>query len=164
MIFYIKRYDFLKKTFLSGPIPLINYQLHDNLLLHLIASSLAGTFATSNFLALPSSFCFVRILTNTFIAVCSPADVLRSRIMASVRYPLYFFIFEQDYKFFDSKSGNTTVTQILRQSFREEGIRFMFKGWTPAFIRMAPNTVLLFVFYEVSYRLERFTILRSSQN
>jgi len=36
----------------------------------------------------------------------------------------------------------------LRQSFREEGIRFLFKGWTPAFIRMGPNTVLLFVFYE----------------
>jgi dicarboxylate transporter 10 len=100
-------YDFFKKTLLAGPIPLINYQLHDNLLLHLISSSLAGTFATT---------------------VCSPTDVLRSRIMAS--------------------SGNTTVTQILRQSFREEGIRFLFKGWTPAFIRMAPNTVLLFVFYE----------------
>jgi len=33
-----------------------NYQLHDNLLLHLISSSLAGAFATSNLLALPSSF------------------------------------------------------------------------------------------------------------
>jgi hypothetical protein len=51
---------------------------------------------------------------------------------------------------FDSKSGNATVTQILRQSFWEEGNRFLFKGWTPAFIRMGPNTVLLFVFYEVS--------------
>lgn len=26
---------------------------------------------------------------------------------------------------------------------------FLFKGWTPAFIRMAPNTILLFVFFEV---------------
>lgn len=26
---------------------------------------------------------------------------------------------------------------------------FLFKGWTPAFIRLGPNTVLLFVFYEV---------------
>ena len=50
MIWFL-RYDFFKRTFLSGPIPLINYQLHDNLLLHLISSSLAGTFATSNLLA-----------------------------------------------------------------------------------------------------------------
>jgi len=100
-------YEFIKKTFLARPIPLIDYQFHDNLFLHLVSSSLASIFATT---------------------VCSPADVLRSRIMAS--------------------SGNTTATQILSQSFREEGIRFLFKGWTPAFIRMGPNTVLLFVFYE----------------
>jgi len=100
-------YDLFKTTLLARPIPVIDYQLHDNLLLHLISSSLTGTFATT---------------------VCSPADVLRSRIMAS--------------------SGSTTVTQVLSQSFREEGIRFLFKGWTPAFIRMGPNTVLLFVFYE----------------
>lgn len=100
-------YDLFKTTLLARPIPLINYQLHDNLLLHLISSFLAGTFATT---------------------VCSPADVLRSRLMAA--------------------SGSTTVTQVLSHSFREEGIRFLFKGWTPAFIRLGPNTVLLFVFYE----------------
>jgi len=99
-------YDFFKKSFLAGPIPLIKYQFHDNLFLHLISSSLAAIFATT---------------------VCSPADVLKSRVMAS------------------SKS---TAIHILGQSFREEGIQFLFKGWTPAFIRMGPNTVLLFVFYE----------------
>lgn len=30
---------------------------------------------------------------------------------------------------------------------------FLFKGWTPAFIRLGPNTVLLFVFFEVSVSL-----------
>lgn len=30
---------------------------------------------------------------------------------------------------------------------------FMFKGWTPAFMRLGPNTVLMFVFYEASVRL-----------
>jgi dicarboxylate transporter 10 len=100
-------YDFVKKALLAGPIPLIGYQFHDNLYLHLISSSLAAIFATT---------------------VCSPADVLKSRVMAS--------------------SESTTAIQILSRSFREEGIRFVFKGWTPAFIRMGPNTVLLFVFYE----------------
>ncbi len=42
---------------------------------------------------------------------------------------------------------------MLKQSLREEGPRFLFKGWTPAFIRLGPNTVLMFVFYEVSPRI-----------
>lgn len=38
---------------------------------------------------------------------------------------------------------------VLQKSLREEGARFLFKGWLPAFIRLGPNTVLLFVFFEV---------------
>ena len=38
---------------------------------------------------------------------------------------------------------------ILKRSMRDEGPRFLFKGWTPAFVRLGPNTVLLFVFFEV---------------
>ena len=38
---------------------------------------------------------------------------------------------------------------ILKESLAAEGPRFLFKGWTPAFIRLGPNTVLLFVFLEV---------------
>ncbi|KAF8167827.1 mitochondrial carrier domain-containing protein [Crassisporium funariophilum] len=100
-------YDLFKTILVSRPIPVIDYQLHDNLLLHLISSCLAGTFATT---------------------VCSPADVIRSRLMAS--------------------SCNASFTEVLKTSFREEGIKFLFKGWTPAFMRLGPNTVLLFVFYE----------------
>jgi dicarboxylate transporter 10 len=39
--------------------------------------------------------------------------------------------------------------KVLRRSLRDEGPRFLFRGWTPAFIRLGPNTVLLFVFFEV---------------
>ncbi|KNZ78142.1 Mitochondrial dicarboxylate transporter [Termitomyces sp. J132] len=102
------KYDFAKSTLLRHPIPFINYQLHDNLLLHVIASTLAGTVATT---------------------VCSPADVIRSRVMAS--------------------SGNTNIPHILVESLREEGPRFLLKGWTPAFMRLGPNTILMFVFFEV---------------
>lgn len=100
-------YDFFKSTLLGRSVPIVNYQLHDNIVLHLIASCLAGTFATT---------------------VCSPADVVRSRVMAS--------------------ASTTSIHKILAQSFRDEGARFLFKGWTPAFIRLGPNTVLMFVFYE----------------
>lgn len=40
------------------------------------------------------------------------------------------------------------MLEILRESLRKEGPRFLFKGWTPAFMRLGPNTVLLFVFME----------------
>lgn len=47
------------------------------------------------------------------------------------------------------QSSKAPVSQVLARSIREEGITFLFKGWTPAFIRLGPNTVLLFVFFEV---------------
>ncbi|KXN81090.1 Mitochondrial dicarboxylate transporter [Leucoagaricus sp. SymC.cos] len=102
-------YDFFKGELLHKTLPGFDYKLKDNLLTHFLASCLAGTVATT---------------------VCSPADVLRSRVMAS--------------------SSKASVSQILARSFREEGITFLFKGWTPAFIRLGPNTVLLFVFFEVA--------------
>ncbi|KAF8061006.1 mitochondrial carrier [Lyophyllum atratum] len=103
----VASYDFFKSTLLHNPLPLVDYQLRDNLVLHVIASTLAGTVATT---------------------VCSPADVVRSRVMAA--------------------SGKSSVSHIIAQSLREEGPRFLFKGWTPAWIRLGPNTVLLFVFIE----------------
>lgn len=48
------------------------------------------------------------------------------------------------------KSGKASPVQVLMKSLREEGPAFMFKGWTPAFMRLGPNTVLMFVFFEVS--------------
>ncbi|EEB89378.1 hypothetical protein MPER_12527 [Moniliophthora perniciosa FA553] len=100
-------YDYFKSVLLNKQIPFTNYQLRDSLLLHSIASCLAGTLATT---------------------VCSPVDVLRSRVMSS--------------------SSNYSAIQILKRSLEMEGPKFLFKGWTPAFIRLGPNTVLLFVFFE----------------
>ncbi|PPR00258.1 hypothetical protein CVT24_005006 [Panaeolus cyanescens] len=109
-------YDFIKTSLISKTVPVIEYQLQDNLVLHLISSCFAGMFATT---------------------ICSPADVIRSRVMAS--------------------NDNTSFTKIISRSFREEGLRFLFKGWTPAFIRLGPNTVLMFVFYEQLKSLWRST-------
>lgn len=39
--------------------------------------------------------------------------------------------------------------EVLRNMLRQDGPRSLFKGWTPAFVRLAPNTVLMFVFLEV---------------
>ncbi|KIK70398.1 hypothetical protein GYMLUDRAFT_32402 [Collybiopsis luxurians FD-317 M1] len=100
-------YDLFKSSLLNKTIPFLDYQLQDNLALHTLSSLLAGTFATT---------------------VCSPADVLRTRVMTS--------------------KSKDSVVQILKSSLQKEGPKFLFKGWTPAFIRLGPNTVLLFVFFE----------------
>ncbi|KIP06292.1 hypothetical protein PHLGIDRAFT_30533 [Phlebiopsis gigantea 11061_1 CR5-6] len=60
--------------------------------------------------------------------ITSPADVLRARLMAV--------------------TSNKSSIEVLRQALREEGPKFLLKGWTPAFIRLGPNTVLMFVFFE----------------
>ncbi|KAI0344082.1 mitochondrial carrier [Trametopsis cervina] len=103
----VATYDYFKSRLLSQPLPLTNFQFKDNLLCHTASSLLAGAVATT---------------------VCSPADVLRSRVMSS--------------------SCDTSMIEILKTSMREEGPRFLFKGWTPAFIRLGPNTVFMFVFFE----------------
>ncbi|KAJ3808002.1 mitochondrial carrier [Lentinula lateritia] len=100
-------YDLFKSSLLNKTIPVLDYRLHDSLALHTLASLLAGTFATT---------------------VCSPADVLRTRVMTS--------------------TSKDSVLHILKTSLQKEGPKFLFKGWTPAFIRLGPNTVLLFVFFE----------------
>ncbi|KAI0252722.1 dicarboxylic acid transporter [Lactifluus subvellereus] len=78
-----------------------------------------------NILLHSAASCLAGLVATT---VCAPADVLRSRLM--------------------SQRGNTGLMGILKRSMRDEGPGFLFKGWTPAFVRLGPNTVLLFVFFE----------------
>ncbi|KAF9516386.1 hypothetical protein BS47DRAFT_1327533 [Hydnum rufescens UP504] len=60
--------------------------------------------------------------------VCSPADVIKARIM--------------------HVSETSSVLAVTQKLLREQGVRGLFKGWTPAFVRLAPNTVLMFVVLE----------------
>ncbi|KAF5373764.1 hypothetical protein D9758_000854 [Tetrapyrgos nigripes] len=133
-------YDFFKQTLLNKTIPVLDYQLRDSLPLHALASCMAGTFATT---------------------VCSPADVIRSRIMSSVcssSLDISTVLIDFSLSIDKPDSMNSeriqscaqTPLQILRTSLQTEGIGFLFKGWTPAFFRLGPNTVLLFIFFEVA--------------
>ncbi|KAL1746223.1 mitochondrial carrier domain-containing protein [Schizophyllum fasciatum] len=76
---------------------------------HVLASAVAGTVATT---------------------VCSPADVLKSRIMNA------------------SGPGSTSTLAAIRTALATEGPLFMFKGWLPAWTRLQPTTVLIFVVFE----------------
>ncbi|KAL3418593.1 hypothetical protein PVAG01_10309 [Phlyctema vagabunda] len=66
--------------------------------------------------------------------VCAPADVLKSRLQSAST----------------SKVG---ILPIIRTSIQYEGIGFLMKGWTPAWLRLAPNTVLMFLFMEQLQKL-----------
>ncbi|CAJ0550789.1 Ff.00g107190.m01.CDS01 [Fusarium sp. VM40] len=60
--------------------------------------------------------------------LCAPADVLKSRMQAS--------------------AGKEGLAQVLATGLREQGPRFLMRGWTPAWLRLTPHTVLTFVFME----------------
>ncbi|KAB5588263.1 Mitochondrial dicarboxylate transporter [Ceratobasidium theobromae] len=96
-------YDFFKLWLLETG------KFQDNINLHFTASFLAGTVATT---------------------VCSPADVLKSRIMNA------------------SGPGSSSTLAVIRSSIQNEGPMFMFKGWVPAWMRLQPTTILIFLTFE----------------
>ncbi|CZR51312.1 probable dicarboxylate carrier protein [Phialocephala subalpina] len=69
--------------------------------------------------------------------VCAPADVLKSRLQNAAT----------------AKGETPGLVKILATSLKNEGPRFLMKGWTPAWLRLAPNTVLMFIFMEQLQRL-----------
>jgi len=96
-------YDFFKAELLKTA------YFEDNIMCHFTASFAAGTVATT---------------------VCSPADVLKSRIMNA------------------SGPGSSSTLAVIRQSMAKEGPMFMFKGWVPAWTRLQPTTILIFLTLE----------------
>ncbi|KAL5384268.1 hypothetical protein DPSP01_005412 [Paraphaeosphaeria sporulosa] len=67
--------------------------------------------------------------------ICSPVDVIKTKVMGST----------------ESKS----IMKIVTETTRAEGLRWMFKGWVPSFIRMGPHTILTFVFLEQHKKMYR---------
>jgi dicarboxylate transporter 10 len=80
---------------------------------------------------------FTASIMAGFVAttIASPVDVIKTRVMSS----------------HDSRGIVHLVTDI----FRAEGIRWMFKGWVPSFIRIGPHTILTFLFLEEQKKLYR---------
>lgn len=76
---------------------------------HFSASLLAGLVATT---------------------VCSPADVVKTRIMNA------------------KGSAGGSALSILTTAVKNEGVGFMFRGWLPSFIRLGPHTIVTFLALE----------------
>lgn len=72
-----------------------------------------------------------------FIAttMCSPVDVIKTRMMSA-----------------KDREGLGT---LLRKLYRAEGVRWMFRGWVPSFMRLGPHTVFTFLFLEQHKKLYR---------
>jgi len=105
---------------------LMGWGMGDGLPLHFVASALSGTVATT---------------------ICSPADVVKSRVMHS--------------------SDPLGPVHVITTSLKNEGPAFLFKGWLPSWseykrytvrvglwltdffsVRLTPNTIFMFVFLE----------------
>ncbi|OTF72544.1 hypothetical protein BLA29_013524 [Euroglyphus maynei] len=76
------------------------------------------------------------IISSTFASItCTiltqPLDVLKTRIMNQS----------------ETCSGQTIKKQVM-DLYRSSGLRGFYKGFVPAFIRVGPHTILVFVIYE----------------
>ncbi|OBZ78051.1 Mitochondrial dicarboxylate transporter [Grifola frondosa] len=111
-------YDFFKAELLKTG------YFEDNINVHITASFAAGTVATT---------------------VCSPADVLKSRIMSA------------------HGAEGTSTMQMIKTSMRNEGPMFMFKGWLPAWTRLQPTTMLIFITLEQLRNLVDWTRARREE-
>jgi dicarboxylate transporter 10 len=67
--------------------------------------------------------------------ICSPVDVIKTRVMSS--------------------NEKHNIIKLVRDITKTEGIRWMFKGWVPSFIRVGPHTILTFLFLEQHKKIYR---------
>jgi solute carrier family 25 (mitochondrial dicarboxylate transporter), member 10 len=101
-------YDGFKRVLLT------NTKMEDNLATHFSASFLAGFVATT---------------------ICSPVDVIKTRVMSA----------------HDSQG----ILNLLGQVYKNEGFGWMFRGWVPSFIRLGPHTIATFIFLEQHKKIYR---------
>ncbi|KAH7398890.1 mitochondrial carrier domain-containing protein [Phaeosphaeria sp. MPI-PUGE-AT-0046c] len=67
--------------------------------------------------------------------ICSPVDVIKTRVMSS--------------------NEHHNIMRLVTDITKTEGIRWMFKGWVPSFIRVGPHTILTFLFLEQHKKMYR---------
>ena len=84
---------------------------------------------------------FTASLMAGFVAttICSPVDVIKTRVMRAS----------------PAESQGHGIMGLLREVFRKEGFSWMFRGWTPSFIRLGPHTIATFIFLEQHKKIYR---------
>ncbi|KAI1962800.1 Mitochondrial dicarboxylate transporter [Ophidiomyces ophidiicola] len=71
--------------------------------------------------------------------LCSPIDVIKTRIMGASA----------------AETKGHSIVGLLKEIFHKEGFSWMFRGWTPSFMRLGPHTVATFLFLEQHKQLYR---------
>jgi dicarboxylate transporter 10 len=61
--------------------------------------------------------------------MCTPIDVVKSRVQ-------------------NLKGSGVGVGTVIRDALAKDGPAVFFRGWTPAWLRLQPQTTLLFLFFE----------------
>ncbi|KAI8994719.1 mitochondrial carrier domain-containing protein [Pilobolus umbonatus] len=111
-------YDVFKDTIVY------KYHFSDGLVTHFVSSLLAGLVATT---------------------VCSPLDVVKTRIMSA-----------------HSHDARHSI-RIMKSMVQTEGVASLFRGWMPAFVRLGPHTIVTFIVLEQlktwhkSYKLQQMS-------
>jgi solute carrier family 25 (mitochondrial dicarboxylate transporter), member 10 len=80
---------------------------------------------------------FVSSLAAGFVAtsICNPVDVIKTRIM--------------------NAGKKESLMNILGKAQQKEGLFWMYRGWTPSFMRLGPQTVITMIFLEQHKKLYR---------
>lgn len=99
---------------------LLRVGLEDNLPTHFLSSLAAGFVATT---------------------VCSPADVIKTRVMSA--HP--------------GEPGHGIMATV-KHLFAQDGVRWVFRGWVPSFVRLGPHTIAMFLFLEQHRRIYRLIV------
>ncbi|OXG46631.1 solute carrier family 25 (mitochondrial dicarboxylate transporter), member 10 [Cryptococcus neoformans] len=97
---------------------------YDSFKEHILAANLMEN-------GMPLHFVSSALSGTVATTICAPADVVKSRIMNM-----------------KAGAGGHGPVGLLLESLKHEGPRFLFKGWLPAWIRLTPNTICMFVFLE----------------
>ncbi|GAA5917239.1 hypothetical protein JCM6882_005539 [Rhodosporidiobolus microsporus] len=108
----------MARAMLMNASQLATYDIFKNLILS------TGLIGDGLGLYFASSFMAGTVATT----ICAPFDVIKTRIM--------------------NASGQASISGIISHSFKTEGMSWMFKGWTPAWIRLSPNTIIVFMTLE----------------
>ena len=101
-------YDIFKRELLE------RFKMRDGLHTHFTASFMAGFVATT---------------------VCSPVDVIKTRVM--------------------SAKTKESIFGLITNITKNEGLMWMFKGWVPSFVRLGPHTIATFMFLEQHKKIYR---------
>eukprot|EP00946_MAST-07B_sp_MAST-7B-sp1_P003470 g3470.t1 len=84
---------------------------------------------------------FGSMISSAFAVTASmPFDVVKSRLMSQRA---------RDASLRQTKARNYSgIIDCFQQSVKDDGVRVLFKGWIPAYVKLAPYTVLSFFFVE----------------